>query len=89
MRPLAGHLYGQAAREHWGVEGLHWYLDVVFRQDQSRYRNRVGARNLAIIRKLALNVLVNETSIKGGIATKQCAACCNPAYREKLIKKLF
>ena len=79
-----------AARGHWGVEnGLHWRLDVIFRQDQSRYRNRVGARNLAAIRKIVLNTLSNETSLKGGIASKQCAAACNPAYRDKLIKKLF
>lgn len=82
-------IIGQSVRQHWGVEGLHWYLDVVFRQDKSRYRNRIGARNLAIIRKIALNALANETSFKGGIATKQCVACCNPTYREKLVKKLF
>ena len=78
------------ARKHWGVEnGLHWRLDVIFRQDKSRYRDRVGARNLAVIRKMALHALSKETSIKGGIATKQCAACCNSEYRLKVLKKLF
>lgn len=82
-------LIGQAVREHWGVESLHWRLDVVFRQDQSRYRDRIGARNLAAMRKIVLNVISKETSLKGGIATKQCAAACNPVYRDKLIKNLF
>lgn len=80
---------GRAARQHWGVEGLHWRLDVTFKQDQSRYRNRVGARNLAVVRKLVLNALLKEKSLKGGIATKQCAAACNPTYRIKVIKNLF
>lgn len=78
------------ARRHWGIENrLHWRLDVVFRQDESRYRDRIGARNLAVIRKMALNALLKETSIKRGLATKQCAAACNPGYREKVLKNLF
>jgi predicted transposase YbfD/YdcC len=83
-------LIGEAARDHWGVEnGLHWRLDVVFRQDKSRYRDRVGARNLAAIRKIVLNALSKETSFKGGMATKQCVAAVNPTYRDKLVKNLF
>jgi len=77
-------LIGEVVRKHWGVESMHWRLDVTFRQDDSRYRNRVGARNLAIVRKLVLNGLLKEKSLKGGIATKQCAAACNPSYREKV-----
>ena len=78
------------ARCHWGVENkLHWRLDVIFRQDNSRYRDRIGARNLAIVRKIALNALVKDNSIKGGVATKQCAAACNPTYREQVLKNMF
>jgi predicted transposase YbfD/YdcC len=88
LKPIAT-LIGDVTREHWGVEIQHWYLDVVFRQDKSRYRNRVGARNLAVIRKIALNGLLRENSLKRGVATKQCAAACNPSYREKVLKKLF
>lgn len=50
---------------------------------------RVGARNLAVLRKMALHALLKDTTMKGGIATKQCAAACNPAYRSKVIKNLF
>jgi predicted transposase YbfD/YdcC len=88
LKPIAA-IIGDITREHWGVEIQHWYLDVVFRQDKSRYRNRVGARNLAVIRKIALNGLLREDSLKRGVATKQCAAACNPFYREKVLKKLF
>lgn len=83
-------LIGEAAREYWGVEnGLHWRLDVIFRQDKSRYRDRIGASNQAVLNKMALNILLRETSLKKGAATKQCAAACNPDYREKLLKYLF
>lgn len=88
VKPIAA-IIGEVARGHWGVEGEHRFLDVVFRQDNSRYRNRTGARNLAVIRKVALNGLLREESLKKGMATKQCAAACNPSYREKVLKKLF
>jgi predicted transposase YbfD/YdcC len=82
-------LITEVVREHWGVEIQHWYFDVVFKQDKSRYRNRIGARNLAVIRKIALNGLLREDSLKRGVATKQCAAACNPSYREKILKNLL
>lgn len=77
-------------RSHWHIENsLHWRLDVAFGQDRSRYRDRIGARNFATCRKMALNLLQKETSLKRGAATKQAAAACNPAYREKVLKNLF
>ncbi len=79
----------EAIRNHWGVENFHWQLDVSFQQDKSRYRDRVGAQNLAILRKMALQALSQETSKKAGIATKQCAAACNPKYRAKVIENLI
>jgi predicted transposase YbfD/YdcC len=83
-------LVASIARQHWGVENtLHWRLDVVLKQDDSRYRDRIGARNLAVVRKIALNAVSKETSIKGGIATRQYAASFNPALRDKILKNLF
>jgi hypothetical protein len=53
-------LLEKVARGHWGVEAsLHWVLDVVFREDKLRYRERVGAQNLATVRKLVLDFLRN------------------------------
>jgi predicted transposase YbfD/YdcC len=89
LRPDA-ELVASVARKHWGVENnLHGRLDIVFRQDDSRYRDRMGARNLAVVRKIALNAVSKETSIKGGIATRQYAASFNPVYRDKILKNLF
>src|SRR5215212_2151661 len=46
-----------AIRNHWRVENaLHWVLDVTFREDASRVRARNAARNLALLRKVALNL---------------------------------
>ncbi len=48
----------QAIRRHWTLEnGLHWVLDVTFREDDSRVRDRTAARNLAILRKIAINLM--------------------------------
>ena len=45
-------------RAHWGIENqLHWVLDVVFDEDRARNRKDHGPENLAILRKLALNLL--------------------------------
>lgn len=79
-------LFHQAIRKHWHIEnGLHWRLDVVFRQDNSRYRDRIGARNLAIVRKFALAALSQEATAKCSIASKQAAAACDPSYRLKVL----
>ena len=89
LQPNAA-LIAETVKEHWGVEnGLHWRLDVVFRQDESRYRDRIGASNQAVIYKMALNALLQEDSLKKGVATKQCAAACNPMYRTKMLNKIL
>ncbi len=45
-------------RRHWSIENeLHWVLDVVFEEDRARTRKDHGPENLAILRKLALNLL--------------------------------
>lgn len=45
-------------RAHWGIENrLHWVLDVAFDEDRARNRKDNGPENLAILRKLALNIL--------------------------------
>lgn len=47
----------EAIRNHWGVESLHWVLDVVFKEDQSRLRRGYGAQNMALVRRLAFNIV--------------------------------
>jgi predicted transposase YbfD/YdcC len=47
----------EAIRSHWGVESLHWVLDVVFKEDHSRLRRGYGAQNMALVRRLAFNMV--------------------------------
>lgn len=55
--PLSAAAFGGAVRGHWGVESMHWVLDVVFREDASRIRAKHAAANVAVVRHIALNLL--------------------------------
>lgn len=80
----------QAAREHWGIEnGLHYALDVVLEEDGHIYRNRNGARNLSVIRKIVLATLEKvETKKKWSKKTKRFLALVNPEFRSLCVKEL-
>lgn len=55
---LTAEAFAKAVRAHWAIENsLHWVLDMTFDEDRARNRKDHGAENLAVIRKLALNVL--------------------------------
>jgi predicted transposase YbfD/YdcC len=52
-----------AIRAHWSIENqLHWCLDVVFHEDQSRIRNAFAIQNISLIRKMAISLLKNSSS---------------------------
>ena len=56
---------GQAVRGHWGIENrLHWVLDVTFNDDQSRLRKGCGAKNMAVVRHFALNLVRSAKNTK-------------------------
>lgn len=61
--------FAAAQRAHWGIENnLHWVLDVIFREDQSRLRKGHGAENFSRLRRIALNLLKangRKGSLKG------------------------
>ncbi len=77
----------QAARDHWGVEnGLHWVLDIAFREDECRIRKDHAPQNFAILRHIALNLLKQETTARVGIKAKRFKAACDTDY---LLKVLF
>ena len=46
-RYLSGPRFGEAVRGHWGIESMHWMLDVSFREDDSRTRERTLGNNLS------------------------------------------
>ncbi len=64
--------FAHAARGHWGIEnGLHWVLDVAFREDHNRTRSDHSAHNFAILRHIALNLLKAEKSVRVGVKGKR------------------
>jgi predicted transposase YbfD/YdcC len=64
------------ARGHWGVESMHWLLDVEFKDDLSRYRSGHGAKNMAFLRRFALD-LVRANKTKGSVKTRRKCASWN------------
>jgi predicted transposase YbfD/YdcC len=77
----------KAKRSHWKIENqLHWVLDIAFREDDSRVRKDHGPENLAVLRHLALNLLKNEKSAKGGIHAKRLQAGWNNDYLLTILK---
>ncbi len=76
----------QAIRSHWGVENaLHWVLDVTFREDDSRVRDRTAARNLALLCKIALNIVGRDRTSKASVRARRKKAAWNDSYMLKLM----
>ena len=77
-----------AVRGHWLVENaLHWILDVVFNDDQSRLRKGNGAANMAIVRHFALN-LVRAVNDKRSIKLRRKRAGWSPDYLASILGPL-
>ncbi len=60
-------------------------LDVQFGEDQSRARTGYADQNLALLRRLALNVLTRDTIRDRSIKGRQKRAGWNPAYLLRLM----
>jgi predicted transposase YbfD/YdcC len=75
----------EAIRSHWGVESMHWILDVAFLEDRCKIRKENAPENFNVLRQVALHLLNRETSCKRGIKTKRFKASCNIEYLEKIL----
>jgi predicted transposase YbfD/YdcC len=79
-----------AVRQHWFVENQHhWVLDVTFGEDGSRIRRGDAAENMAVLRRLALNICKQYANGDSN-PKKLKKAGWDDAFREKLLfaKKL-
>lgn len=78
--------FGRAVRAHWGIEnGLHWVLDIAFREDEGRARAGASAANLVVLRHIAVNLLKQERTAKVGIKNKRLKAAWDERYLLKVL----
>ena len=76
----------RVVRKHWSIENkLHWVLDVALNEDHSRVRKDQAPENLAVLRHIALNLLKQEKTAKGGIHAKQLQAAWDEDYLLKIL----
>ena len=76
----------EAIRGHWGIENaLHWHLDVSFGEDACRIRTGHAAENFSRLRRIALNQLQRETSLKGGVKTRRLKSGWDHDYLLKVL----
>lgn len=81
VRALSQHL-----RSHWSIENSqHHVLDVTFTEDSSRIRKGNGPEITSVFRRLALNILQRDTSLKGSIRRKRKRCGWDEAVFERLI----
>ena len=81
------------SREHWGVENkLHWVLDYVFNEDRSVLSAKNSAQNMAIVRKVVINMIKRykeKTGDKTAIKTLRKASAWNIKEAENILKYLL
>jgi predicted transposase YbfD/YdcC len=81
--------FGQAVRSHWGIEnGLHWVLDVVFGEDYSRVREGYAAENLAMLRRLALNLIRQEQTARKNVKGRRLKAAWSEDYLLRVLTSI-
>ena len=70
-----------AIRSHWGIENsVHWILDVAFDEDRCRIRQGHAGENMSLLRRIALNLVKNNKSIKIGVKAKRLRAGWDEQY---------
>ena len=80
-------LNGRAIRKHSGIENqVHWSLDVTFNEDKYRIRSLNSPQNLALVRRMALNAVNNETTLQGSLRQKRKRAAMNKDYMMQILK---
>ena len=79
--------FADAVRNHWAIENnLYWSLDVTFNEDRSRLRAGYGAKNMAIVRHFALNLL-RQAPDKRSIKRRRKKACWDTEYMLQILQQ--
>ena len=83
--PLGVQRFAQVVRGHWAIENtLHWCLDVTFREDESRLRNRIAGDNVAWLKRFAIGLLKQVPS-KESIAMRRRMAGWNEDFLAQVL----
>jgi predicted transposase YbfD/YdcC len=78
--------FARAVRGHWGIENrFHWVLDVTFAEDACKIHKRNAPENFGLMRRLALMILRQDTTLKGSLKGKRETA----AYSEKALEGIL
>ena len=83
-RYLSGKRFSEAVRGHWGVEAMHWVLDVNFREDDSRTRERTLGNNLSWLRRFAVTLLKRHP-IKDSLRGKMIRCMMNTDFLTEVL----
>jgi predicted transposase YbfD/YdcC len=83
-RYLSGKRFSEAVRGHWGIESMHWVLDVNFREDDSRTRERTLGDNLSWLRRFAVTLLKRHPA-KDSLRGKMQAAGYNTDFLAEVL----
>ena len=83
-RYLSGKRFSEAVRGHWGIESMHWVLDVTFREDDSRTRERTLANNLSWLRRFAVTLLKRHP-IKDSLRGKMIRCMLNTDFLTEVL----
>ena len=87
-RALSAEAFAGSVRSRWAIENnLHWTLDTTFNEDQSRLRAGHGAKNMAVVRHFALN-LVRQAADKRSIKRRRKRASWDPQYLLQILQPL-
>jgi predicted transposase YbfD/YdcC len=83
-RYLSGKRFSEAVRGHWGIESMHWVLDVTFREDDSRTRERTLGNNLSWLRRFAVTLLKRHP-IKDSLRGKMLRCMMNTDFLTEVL----
>ena len=83
-RPAKVSEFAKSVRKHWGIESMHWILDVVFGEDASRIRTGNATENMSFVRRFVTSLLKQDTS-RSSLKAKRKRAGWNTDFLEKLL----
>jgi predicted transposase YbfD/YdcC len=89
--PCEASRFAYAVRRHWGVESMHWSLDMTFNEDGRRSRKNNSAKNLAQLNRLAYDIIKTGPVPKKRMPLKRLRkeALVDDTYLEQLVSAIF